>query len=294
MRHVFIINPQAGKGHTLSHISRIEEICKAKGIDPIIEITKAPGHATEIAKQYSAEEGIRIYSVGGDGTLNEVVNGIAGSKCSLAVIPSGSGNDFIRSISKSASWEEVLKKSMEAEAVPVDIGRFDNNFFINISSAGLDAEIVYNSRRFKKNPFIPSRFAYLLSIFVTVFGYKSRDMKIMLDDSEIHMKTLLVAIANGKFYGGGMMVAPIADISDGTFDICHIEKVGALKVIRLFPWLIKGKHEGIKQVRFYKSKKVKVKCDGEMSFNVDGELYRRSEVEFEVVPNALNIVIPQI
>lgn len=294
MRHVFIINPHAGKGRNVGHVSRMQEICRTKGIEPVIEITKAPGHATEIAKSYSGDENVRIYAVGGDGTLNEVLNGMVGSRSSLVVIPGGSGNDFIKSVCNEAAWEEILEKSLEAEAVPVDIGRFGDNFFINISSAGLDAEIVYNARRFKKYPLIPAKFAYLLSIFFTVFGYKSKNMRIVLDDSEINMKTLLVAVANGRFYGGGMKVAPEADTYDGIFDVCHIEKVGALKIMALFPKLIKGEHKGIKEVHFHRSKKVRIISEDEMSINVDGELYRRKEIEFEVVPKAVNIVIPEV
>lgn len=290
MRHLFIINPRAGKGKTSGLIPYIERVCKEKSLNYIIEVTKSPGDATDIARKYCSAEVLRVYSVGGDGTLNEIVNGVAGSGSTLAVIPSGSGNDFIKNFSHSHSLEEVLKKSIEGDSVPVDLGRFNNKYFINISSVGLDAEIVYKSLKLKKLPFIPSKFAYLLSIFITVFGYKSKKLRIILDDREINTETLLTAIANGKFYGGGMKVAPMAELSDGRFDICHIKKVSPFKVIRLFPKLIKGVHGEIKEVSFYKSKKVRIICDEEIAVNIDGELLQMKEIAFDMVPKAIEVV----
>ena len=290
MRHLFIINPQAGKGKTGHHIPTIEKLCKEKSLDYIIEVTKGPGDAAEIAKRYTKEEALRVYSVGGDGTLNEVVNGMAESSSSLAVIPSGSGNDFIRNLWSGHNLEEILLKSIEGNTIPLDLGRFNDKYFINISSVGLDAEIVYKSIKLKKSPFIPSRFAYLFSIFITVFGYKGKNLRIIMDNVEINSETLLIAIANGKFYGGGMKVAPEASLNDGFFDICHIKKVSPFKVIRLFPRLIKGIHGTIKEVSFYKSKRVRIICNEEITVNIDGELLRMKEVEFEVVPQAINFV----
>ncbi|MDP4090409.1 MAG: diacylglycerol kinase family lipid kinase [Bacillota bacterium] len=292
MRHIFIINPHAGKGITVGRISKIKEICSENGVEPEIEITKAPGHATEIARRYASDEDIRIYAVGGDGTLNEVLNGMVGSSSSLAVIPTGSGNDFIRSLCAEVSWEDILSKSIRGEAVPMDLGKAHDKYFINISSVGLDAEINYNSTRLKKLPLLPAKFAYLISIFLTVFGYKSKKMRIVLDDREIITETLLAAVANGRYYGGGMKVAPYAELWDGSFDICHVDRVGTFKIIRLFPRLMKGEHESIREVHFYRSKKVRIICEDEISVNIDGEAFRRKEIEFEVLPRCINIVVP--
>lgn len=290
MRHLFIVNPQAGKGKTGHHIPTIEKLCKERSLDYIIEVTKGPGDAAEIAKRYTKEEELRVYSVGGDGTLNEVVNGMAESSSSLAVIPSGSGNDFIRNFSSSHNIEEILKRSIEGSAAPLDLGKLNGKYFINISSVGLDAEIVYKAIKLKKSPFIPSRFAYLLSIFTTVFGYKGKNLRVIMDNVEISGDTLLVAVANGRYYGGGMRVAPQAELSDGYFDICHIKKVSPFKVIRLFPRLIKGTHGTIKEVNFYKTKKVRILCSEEITVNIDGELLRMKEAGFEVVTQAINFV----
>ncbi|NLM36329.1 MAG: diacylglycerol kinase family lipid kinase [Clostridiales bacterium] len=292
MRHLFIINPQAGKGKTKEIILMKEKACKKESVDYIIEFTKRVGHAKEIAKEYTSKEAMRVYSVGGDGTLNEVLNGMAESDSSLAVIPSGSGNDFIRSITDKEDLEEILTSSIKSEFELVDLGKCNEKYFINIASVGLDAEIVYNSIKLKRLPFIPSKFAYLLSIFTTVFGYKSKKLNIQLDDKNIYEKTLLTAVANGKYYGGGMKVAPRAELCDGSFEICHVKEASPFKIIRLFPRLIKGVHDTIKEVTFYKGKKIKIECEEEMSVNIDGELFRAKDISLEILPKAIRIVRP--
>lgn len=292
MRHLFIINPQAGKGKTKDIIPMIEKACKKEALEYVIEITERAGHAKEIAKEYTSKETMRVYSVGGDGTLNEVLNGMAESDSSLAVIPSGSGNDFIRTLTDKKDLEVILSTSIKKESELVDLGKCNDKYFINIASVGLDAEIVYNAIKLKRLPFIPSKFAYLLSIFITVFGYKSKKLKIQLDDKDISEKTLLTAVANGKFYGGGMMVAPGANLTDGNFEICHVKKVSPFKVIRLFPKLIKGVHHTIKEVTFYKTRKITIESEEDMSVNIDGELFRAKDVSLEILPKSIRIVRP--
>ncbi|NLZ48992.1 MAG: diacylglycerol kinase family lipid kinase [Clostridiales bacterium] len=292
MRHLFIINPQAGKGRTKDIIPMIEKACKKESIEYIIEITEKAGHAREIAKEYTSKEVMRVYSVGGDGTLNEVLNGMAESDSSLAIIPSGSGNDFIRSLTNKEDLEDILITSIKKEFELVDLGKCNDKYFINIASVGLDAEIVYNAIKIKRLPLIPSKFAYLISIFTTVFGYKSKKLKIQLDDKNIYEETLLTAVANGKYYGGGMMVAPKAELCDGTFEICHVKEVSPFKIIRLFPRLIKGIHDTIKEVSFYKTKKIRIQSEEEISVNIDGELFRARDISLEILPKAIKIVRP--
>lgn len=292
MKHLFIINPQAGKGKTKDIIPMIERACKKESIDYIIEVTERVGHAQEIAKEYTSKETMRVYSVGGDGTLNEVLNGMAESDCSLGVIPSGSGNDFIRSLTDKEDLEEILISSIKKEFELIDLGKCNDKYFINIASVGLDADIAYNAIRLKKLPLIPSKFGYLLSIFTTVFGYKSKKLNIQLDDNNICEKTLLTAVANGKYYGGGMKVAPGAELCDGNFVICHVKDLSSLKIIRLFPKLIKGIHDTIKEVTFYKGKKIRVQCEEEISVNIDGEIFRDKDVTFEILPKGIRFLRP--
>ncbi|MBL4936671.1 diacylglycerol kinase family lipid kinase [Clostridium sp. YIM B02515] len=295
MNHLFIINPAAGKGKTLKLIPVIEKIFEHRNEKYVIEVTKGVGHATELVRKYSSTEDFRIYSVGGDGTLNEVLNGMVNTNSSLAVIPSGSGNDFIKSIynySKKEKIEDIFLKMIDGKEKYIDLGIVNNRYFLNIASAGFDAEVAYNAIKLKKMPFIGGKLAYILGIIITVFKYKSPDLQIIIDNRKFNMKALLVAVANGRYYGGGINVTPEAKIDDGIFNVCNIEEVSKPRILVLFPKVIKGTHSKIKEVHFQNGKKIKLVSPKIISFNIDGEISRGKEVEFSMIENGIKIVCP--
>lgn len=295
MNHLFIINPAAGKGKALKLIPEIEKIFKNREDKFIIEITTETGHATEIAKQYSSGGDYRIYSVGGDGTLNEVLNGMVHCNCSLAVIPAGSGNDFVKSIyncTEDNSIEDKLLSMINGKEKEVDLGIVNGRYFLNIASAGFDADVTYNSIKLKKLPIINGKLGYILGILITLFKFKTYNLKIDIDNKKFELNTLLIAVANGKYYGGGINVAPRAIVDDGLFNICLIERVGRFKILRLFPKVIKGKHERIKEVSFHNGKRINLRCEEEMSLNIDGEIIRDKRVEFSIIKNGIKVVVP--
>lgn len=296
MTHLFIINPAAGKGRTKRLIPLIQKIFEEKDEPFKIEVTKYSGHATEIAKRYSSEDAYRIYSVGGDGTLNEVLNGIINSSSSLAVIPSGSGNDFFKSIyefSKQDKLESILKRTIEGKEKFIDLGEINGRYFINIASVGFDAEVAYSSIKLKRFPFINGTIAYIMGILITLLKYKSYDLSIEIDDKKYELNSLLVAVANGKYYGGGINVTPKAKLDDGRLEVCMIERVGRFKILRLFPKVIKGEHESIKEVSFKSGKKVSVICKKTMAFNIDGEIVRGKQADFNIIEKGIKVVIPK-
>lgn len=293
MKHVFVVNPAAGKGKALGRIPDIKRIFAGNPDDYCIEITQRPGHATEIAAKYAENQKCRIYSVGGDGTLNEVVNGMAGSGSSLGIIPCGSGNDFIRSIFQDFKRTDLLDKTIKGKEKPIDIARINDRYFINISSAGFDAEVVYNTRNIKRIPGIGGSLAYILGILITVFKFTGNDLRIDIDGKQTEGKVLLAAIANGRYYGGGMLPAPEAKIDDGMLDICIVKPVSKAKILMLFPKLIKGTHGSINEVSFNKGRRIEIRSKNELSINIDGEVIRGDKAVFEIIPKGVNIIIPE-
>jgi diacylglycerol kinase (ATP) len=290
MKHLFIVNPAAGKGMAMEFIPKIHSIFKDLEEHYIIEITKRPGHAQEIVKQYVQMEDYRVYSIGGDGTLNEVLNGIVGSGSILGIIPAGTGNDFIRSITGFGNTENILERTIKSGDFYVDLASVNGRYYINVASVGLDAEIAYNAKVFKKSRFLSGSAAYIFSIFITLLKYKSKLMNIEIDGKNTELKTLLISVANGKYYGGGMKVAPTALLDDGLLDICLIKHVNKLKILVLFPKLIKGTHHTIKQVSFYKGRKVVIRSSEKLSLNIDGEIFRTKEAIFEVLSKAIRVI----
>ena len=202
MKHVFIVNPVSGRGKALKVSLGIKKICEEEKLDYEIHYTNGPKDATKIAKKVKGSKNI-IYSVGGDGTLNEVLNGVIGTKNMLAVIPAGSGNDFYRTLSK-----------MDDEMPLIDVGKVNGKYFLNVVSIGIDAEVAKNAEVMKKLK-VPTSQIYNASIVYTFFKYKFKDIEFSVDNTRSKNKCTILTICNGKMYGGGYKIAPEALLSDG-------------------------------------------------------------------------------
>ena len=296
MKHLFIVNPAAGKGRAINIVPKIHALFENMDEPYFIELTKGNGDATEIARRYTSTDDYRVYSVGGDGTLNEVLNGMIDSNSSLADLPLGSGNDFIKSICKNGYGDDILEKTVFGTEQFIDVGKINDRYFLNISSAGLDGVITQNAHRFKKLPLFPSHLAYLASILVTLWTYKSTVLDITIDDKTIQQKSLMLTIGNGQYYGGGMNVLPYADISDGLFEICLVNHVSRFTILRLFPQLMKGNHVNEKYshfISFYKGNKITLNSTDNFTMNIDGEILCNNTATFDIIEKKLKFVIPQ-
>ncbi|KAF0092447.1 MAG: hypothetical protein FD141_631 [Fusobacteria bacterium] len=291
MKHLFIINPVAGKGISIKYIEKIQTYFKDKEDIYRIETTKEQGHATAITKEYVKNDDWRVYSIGGDGTLNEVLNGLVGSNSALGVIPAGSGNDYFRSLD-TENDENLLTRTIEGSIKKCSIGQVNNRYFLNVASAGIDAEVVYNARQLKKLPFLNGQGAYILGIFYTVFKYKSFKSKITFNEQTLHKTTLLIAVANGKYYGGGMKIAPRANIYSKNFEIYHIDEAKPLRIIKLFPTLIRGAHDTLREVQSYQTNKLSLYSKDGFMLNIDGEIERVNRANFSLIQDGVNIIIP--
>ena len=294
MKHLFIINPVAGKGNAKSYIPAIHNHFKGKTEEYHIEITRNPGHAMDLAKLYSEKGDYRIYAIGGDGTLNEVLNGMAGSNSCLGVLPAGSGNDFLKTIYDSRDFGDILKKTINGEVKPIDCGQINNRYFINIMSVGLDAEVAYYSSKINKKLHLAGTLSYLLGIAAALMKGKIRfPIKITFDDSEtIETEIALTACTNGKYYGGGFIPVPYTEFNDGILDVCYVEKKSLLSILRLIPKYMKGTHTKMKGVNFKSIKKMKIESDEDLRINIEGELITAKEINVQVKTSFINFIIP--
>ena len=276
MKHIFIVNPTSGKGKALKTVEQIEKVCKERNIDCEINYTKSSGDATKIARKYFLSKNI-IFSVGGDGTLNEVVNGIIGSKNILGVIPCGSGNDFYRTLEK-----------VKEEYPVIDIGKINNKYFINTVSIGIDAEVARNVSLMKKVK-LPSSQIYNASIVYTFFKYKFKNIEFTIDNKTNKSKFTILTICNGKMYGGGYRIAPDANLSDGYFDVYFVEKLHKTIIPFLIGMLKKGTHEKHKSVHKNKATKINFKCDYDLVCSIDGEIEIGNKFDIKLIEKALMV-----
>ena len=274
MKYVFIINPASGK----TDYNKIKEniIKTLENEDYEIYETKAPKEAIQIANRFKNEENTIVYSVGGDGTLNEVVNGIAEGKCKLGIIPTGSGNDFYRTL-----------KEAQTENVRLDLGKVNGRYFINIASVGMDAETCNNANKIKSK--IKLHSSYYLALIHTFLTFKSKSLKLKIDKNVYAGDYIIAAICNGKYYGGGFKIAPVASFDDNQFDIYLVSKAGKLKLIKILLALLKSAHEKYNEVRKYTGKNITITSENNLIVNIDGEITISKNIEIEMIEDALII-----
>lgn len=302
MKHVFIINPVAGK------VNRAEELTKKiKGIktdhEVVIHITQSHGEAERFAREESnCDDTVRIYACGGDGTANEVLSGIAGKEnVALGVVPIGSGNDFVRSL-KGFEKEDFLdlEAMVNGETQSVDLLECAGRYSMNIMTVGFDCAVANNVQKFKRLPMVSGSLAYKLSIIYCLFTKRKHRVHIWVDGERLtkadKKTTLLAVCGNGNYYGGGIKACPQGIMDDGLIDFIHVETVSAIKFISLLGKYIKGQHVNNPKFPFVTSKrctKVKFTANEPLDVNFDGEIVVLSDPEISIIPGALKIITPK-
>ncbi len=298
LRTHIVLNPFAGrwKGAKLYH--KIASYARFLKHIEKFQLTTAPGEAIQIARETNAE---LVVAAGGDGTVNEVVNGIlqSGTEKLLGVIPVGSGNDFARMLNLKPfkiklAIESIRKRKITASDVGLiqfsdEKGNFYERFFINGVGIGFDAMVANESRKIKHLRGIP---LYLLSIFRTLSKYKTPEMEVYIDGRLIKDKIFLVAIGNGISAGGGFLLTPHAKINDGVFDVCLVNDLSILRILQVLPTVLKGKHINYPEVRMFKAKEIEIRSNSNLTMHADGEILGTELrwIKITIIPSAVEVI----
>lgn len=307
-RHLFILNPASGRTDMSEKLQRI--IRSMDLTDPYdIFVTDGPRAAEKECRRYLREhkkEFVRIYSCGGDGTLSEVANGVyrSGSKnCAIGIVPMGSGNDFIRSFDIAPERFRNIESLVKGEIIDVDLllARDTKGFkrvSLNIISVGFDAAVAKGQQKFKKLPLVNGSTAYNISLVECLFTKMKNYFTVLVDGSPVGRPGkgpyLFTIAANGKFYGGGFKAAPFSDFRDGLIDFIRIDTVPKPKFIALVGKFRKGEyiHEYKDFVEYSQCKKMQIISDQPIDLNLDGEIYPMRNPIVEVLPRAINLILP--
>ena len=245
MKHVFIVNPAAGKyDRTESYRKLIDAAFVPRGLQYELLVSQAPGDCRKLAQQAAASgEEVRLYACGGDGTLNEVVNGVIG--CPNAAVthyPGGSGNDSIKIFDDPAAFTSI-ERLLSAEEAPFDLIRCNDSYALNVLSIGFDARVGTDIARFKRLPLVTGKGAYVLSILSNMVHGLSADYTVTLDSGEVLSgRKTMICICNGRWYGGGFNPVPEAEPDDGLLDVLVVEKVSLLQVASVIGHYQKGRY----------------------------------------------------
>lgn len=305
MNYVFIINPAAGKGNKSGDIAKkIRDFFKNRDDNIQIYLSKAPGDAIRFGKEYPIPEGEEVCFVacGGDGTFFETVNGAFGRPgASFAVYPSGSGNDFIKSVGGKPEDYLDLQKLVDGKTKVFDAIDCNGKICSNVCNIGLDSVICDRIPKYKHIPGVSGSMAYNISVLTTIVGGMfsglAKPMKFTFDGGRIlEGKFLISVFGNGKIYGGGYRPVPEAKLDDGLMDFCTISNASVLKIAKLIGIYKKGEHignpafEGL--LEMCRCSEAKIESTEELTVCVDGEIFKSKNIEIKIIPVSLPFRVP--
>jgi YegS/Rv2252/BmrU family lipid kinase len=286
-----IVNPVAGEGMTAKKWARIWQTLCRTGYDLTYEFTAGKGEGTLLAKKAAARGADLILAVGGDGTVNEIVNGLVGSQVRVGIIPTGTGNDFVRTVGIPLDPLEACIVINTMNSKVVDVAKIDDNYFLNVAGIGFDAQVAAEVNR--KNSFIKGKLAYLWAIVKVLAVFQPAQIELKFEGStEVKKNILVVALANARYYGGGMEIAPGAKVDDGLLDVVTIEEMSKPELIKSLPLLLQGSHLKHPKVTVYRCQKLTVTGPETVFVHADGELLTGLPISVELVPKALEIIVP--
>ena len=307
MRTSVIVNPHAGNGRTAKIWLDIESALK-QSIGPFKSIqTTCRGEANHLTRQELENGVLRVVAVGGDGHLNEVINGFiendlpVNSDAALSFLMTGTGCDFQRSLGIPANWQSAVENLKQAQVRQIDLGKvtftkLDSTkqvrYFDNIASFGLSGAVDRFIENSRPPAFLKGTPLFLWATIKTVLTHPNQTVKFQIDDGpEQQIKTRLGLLANGRYFGGAMLAAPEAELDNGMLDLLMLKEISLAKFLWHLPKIYKGTHLKIPEVYFQKVRKFTASSTEQIFLDIDGESPGYLEATFEVLPKILKIMI---
>ncbi len=285
-----IVNPNAGNGKGRKVQQQMEEYLRQRQVDCRYHFTEKTGDAETLARQLKPEEVGLLAVIGGDGTYNEVLNGMAIGEYPLALIPAGTGNDFCRMLGIT-DWKTAVETMLAGTPQMVDYGEVNQRFFLNFFSTGLDAAIANQANEWKGR--YPGKVIYILSLIKQVLRLETYQYQLTWDDGAYQGPGQLLALCNGAYYGGGMKICPKASLVDGKLDLCLLKPMSRIKILTLFPTVFIGKHLRFKEILYCQTGRVTLTVQGQAcAMNMDGEIHQEKQIEARVISGKLNLMMP--
>jgi YegS/Rv2252/BmrU family lipid kinase len=289
-RHItFIINPVSGTTKKKNIPALIEEVFRNSGIETTIRLTEYAGHAKEIAAELAQAGTGEIIAVGGDGTINEIVNGMAGTEAVLGIIPSGSGNGLARHCKIPVNARKAMEIIKKGFVQKVDLMRINEEYSANVSGVGFDALVAHKFQYSGKRG-LAAYAKITLSEFVK---YHNAEYTIIIDGAEIKRKAFFVSLANSSQFGNNAFIAPGASITDGLIDVCilhHFPKISSPVIMeRVMAKTINNS----KYMEIIQGKKIQIK-NANGIYHLDGDPRENGDIlDIEIMPGILNLIVPE-
>ena len=308
---IVIVNPASASGSTGDAWPQVASDLRSQFGSFEVRFTKRRGDAGALAAEAARKGAKLIVACGGDGTVSEVANGIlsSGKDVELGIVPSGTGGDFRRSLEIPSQSRDAARVLREGRTVRIDVGRvsyFDHNgneamrYFLGVASCGMSTKVIERVKRGGPDwlpantpKWIGGRISFGASLLQTAMRTTPTRLVVQLDDDhERHLLVSNLCVANARYFGGGMKIAPDAKLTDGKFDIVGIGDLSALKIFTSAPRVYSGAHLSMPEVSHALARKITVRAadrDAEIALEIDGELPGRLPATFQIVPEALRV-----
>jgi diacylglycerol kinase (ATP) len=297
---VFLVNPASAAGSTGRRWPELAHRAAALGLTGDALISEAPGHLTELASRAHADGATRLVVVGGDGSVNEVVNGLGkASGVELAVIPRGTGWDFARTFGIPRGLDDAVRVALDGAVREIDLGRAvyrtwsgdeGQAYFANVASAGISGAIAKRANETSKA--LGGKVSYYWATLAVFVRWQTGELRVRFDDESREGKMIDVLVCNGRFVGGGMMMCPEAEPDDGLFDLLLIGDVTKRDVLVTLPKTYRGKHLPHPRLELARASSVTVDAEEPLPVELDGEQPGTTPARFEVVPRTLRLRVP--
>lgn len=285
-----IFNPIAGHGRSLRALNLVKQELDLRQIDHHTSETDAPGHATELTRMAIERGATAVAVLGGDGLLSEVCAALNGSDVALFFVPCGTGNDFIKTMRLPGDPLKALRLQLDSPRRRIDCGMVNDHTFLNIAGVGFDIEVLQQTERFKAR--LNGIWPYLCGLFVGLKNYVPLEAEVTLDGVSEHGKYTLISVANGRCFGGGMRVAPLADPADGAFDVMLVDMLPKWKFYCAVPLFLFGLHIKFAFTRRVLAKDVVIRMDKPFIVEADGELKQVEHARFALQAKGISVSCP--
>jgi len=284
-----VFNPAADRGRASSRAEEITARLREQGLNPVLLRTTEPGEATRMAKDLVAKGVPVVAAAGGDGTLNEVAQALVGTNTALAIIPLGSGNDFLRSLVGVVDLADALRRLSQGKPRPVDVGEANGRFYLNSLGMGIDGQIAEDFIRWK---FLRGELGYLWAALYEVARFRPFELRLRSDAGSWEFQGLMVSVMNGSHTAGGFHLAPGASLTDGALNLIAIRHYPRIVRVPILVRVRQGKHLGLRGVKTALVRWAEVQTSRPLRVYVDGELLPRTDrLSIRVHPGALKVVL---
>lgn len=294
--YYILCNPTAGGGRALESLKRLEAHMKEKGLDYEVGLSQYHKHAIELVKDAVARGYRSIFALGGDGTVYEVVTGLAQTgllqEIAVGFLPGGTGNDFTRSLQLPRDPVDAFELIRTGSTIAVDLWTANGVYFVNVFGLGLDTDLARWAEKTKK--IFSGMPAYIAALFLTLFGFKFKKVKLTVDGRVMERELIVLTASNGRYYGGGIFVAPDAHLADGKLELVMFNKMPKIKIPGILTKYIAGRHiKEVKECEYIRAESITIESGMKILCETDGEIEIEIPVKVEHSGQKIRVMVSE-